>query len=304
MICDIYRMGLLDLRFLRQFMEIAETGSLREAARRLNMTQPPLSQAVKAVEDRLQVNLFDRTVKGMRLTRAGETLRREAETLLPRIDRAVLRVKDVAREVQPLRIGFVSAALNEVLPRLLRSLLAEGKPTPVLQEMTTLGQVAALTNGQLDLGFVHPPVAIPNDIQIVSLGRDRLLAALPADHTLAGKKALSFSEIVDEPFVLFPRDQGPSLYGAIERAAYDAGGTLRIAAEAQRVHSQLALIAGGLGIGLVPSSLARSLQFKGVVYRDLVDAPSLYLELAILSTTVLVREVCAPLLNVDAEAAH
>lgn len=277
-------MGPLDHRFLRQFAAIAEAGSIREAARRLNMTQPPLTQALKAGEERLGVPLFDRRANGMTLTPAGHVLAAEAQRILPRLERAERRVRASARPRPVLRIGFVSAALNEALPRLLRAVLSHGEPTPDLHELTTPEQLDAIACGTLDLGFVHLPIDAADDLHVTSLGRDPLCAALPSSHRLAHARRIGFREIVDEPFVLFPRDQGPSLYAAIERAAVEAGGRLRVVAAARRVHSQLALVAGGLGAGLVTASLTRSMRFEGVSFAKITDTvASLYLELALVA---------------------
>ena len=115
-----------------------------------------------------------------------------------------------------------------------------------------------------------------------SLGRDPLVAALPVDHPLAHSEQITFAQIAGEPFVLFPYEQGPSLMSAIERLAFEQGRTLNVVASAPRVHSQLAIVAGGIGIGLVTASTSKILKFEGIRFVDILDTRErLFMELAI-----------------------
>ena len=111
--------------------------------------------------------------------------------------------------------------------------------------------------------------------------RDPLWAALPENHVLLRNRKVDFADIAHQPFVLFPARQGPSLYAAIERACYAHGAQLTVAAHAPRIHTQLSLVAGGLGVTLVPAT-ARSIRVQGVRYRQIKNLPeSLFLEMAI-----------------------
>ncbi len=277
-------MNSLDHPTLRQFLAVAEAGTLRAAARRLNMSQPPLTARIRLLEDRLGVQLFERSVKGMRLTAAGAALAEDARALLGALARAEARAKAAAGEAQPLRIGFVSAALSAAVPDLLRGLSARNAPTPHLQEMTTPQQLDALEAGALDVGLLHPPARRLDGFESRPLGRDPFWAALPSDHRLARRRALRFAEIAGEPFILFPKAQGPALRETIEALAKDAGATLRVVAEAARAHSQLSLVAGGLGVGLVTRATAAQMTIRGVTVVPLKDtAERLFVELHLLA---------------------
>ena len=268
----------LDHRALSQFLAVADDGTVRGGAAALNISQPPLTQAIKRLEEDLGVELFNRLPKGMALTPAGTALAKEARDILARLERAERLTKRALEEKPAVRIGFVSAALNGALQNLLRGLRDRALE---LTEMTTPQQEAALLTGQLDVGLLHPPVAT-DDLIVRPLERDPLLAAFPNGHRLASMTEVSFEEIAREPFVLFPREQGPSLMGAIERLAFEAGCQLRVAATAPRVHSQLAIVAGGVGIGLVAAGAARSMNFEGVRFASIADTQDrLFLELAI-----------------------
>ncbi len=271
----------LDHRLLRQFLAVVDAGTVRGAAARLNMSQPPLTQAIRRLEENLGMLLFIREAKGMVPTEAGNVLATEARGMLARLQRAERRVQAAGNLQAPIRIGFVSAALNGALASLLRSVIAKQIARPLLHEMTTPEQVAALADGRIDVGLLHPPVDA-EDLAVRSLGRDAFVAALHSEHRLASRTALSFAEIAHEPFVLFPSRQGPSLMAAIERLAFEAGATLDVAASAPRVHSQLAIVAGGLGIGLVTRRTAETIKFDGVVFVPIPDiADRLFMELAL-----------------------
>ena len=274
----------LDHRVLRQFLAVAERGTVRAAARALNMSQPPLTAAIRQLEERLAVQLFERSVAGMALTEAGQELARDAAAILGRLERAEARLREIGGQTQPLRIGFVSAALNAALPALLRGLKAKGQPPPKLSELSTPQQVDALTLGHLDVGLLHPPVAQPADFESRTLGLDPFCAALPADHRLARRTSLRFSDIAQEPLVLFPESQGPDLYRRIRSLVREAGGDFQVAAEAKRLHSQMAIVAGGLGVGLVASQAAANLTFHGVVTVPLTDTKDrLFVELELVA---------------------
>ncbi len=257
--------SVLDHRLLQQFMAVAEAGSVRAGAQSLNISQPPLSQALKRLEDGLGVALFERVPKGMILTPAGKELAQEARDILLRIERAEQQVIAAANPAKPLRIGFVSAALNGALTTCLQKIVNKGLARPELRELTTPAQLEALARGQIDIGLLHPPFDYEG-MATVSMGRDPFVAAVPANWDLAHRKSLSFKDIVGSPLVLFPPEQGPSLMGAIERLAFEAGGALDIAAYAPRVHSQLAIVASGIGVGLVTESMSHTLNYSGVVY--------------------------------------
>lgn len=290
-------MSVLDHRVMRQFLAVAENGTVRTAARTLNMSQPPLTAAIRQLEDRLGVALFERSVKGMALTAAGEALAEEARFVLGWLERAERRVVAIAGHPEPLRIGFVSAALNGPLQSLLRGLKTGAEPVPRITEMTTPEQIDAFRDGHLDAGLLHPPFPPVPGIDSFSLGRDPFWAAIPIRHPLAQRSNLCFADIAKEPFVLFPEAQGPTLHAAIRELVALNGETLEIAAEARRVHSQLALVSGSLGVGLIARSAAMTLTFQGVALIPLEGAEDrLFVELHLMAEPGTLRRLL-PMLN-------
>lgn len=277
---------------LRQFLAVADAGTLRAAAQALNMSQPPLTAAIRQLEDRLGVRLFERSVKGMALTEAGTALAEDARQVFGQLERAETRACALGNVPKRLRIGFVSAALNSALPTLLHGLNRAGRATPRLSEMSTPEQLEALTCGKIDVGLLHPPVPRLAGLAMHSLGMDPFWAAIPANHPLAGNQTLRFRDIAGEPLVLFPRDQGPVLYEKISGLAHKFAGRFNVVAETRRVHSQLAIVSSGLGVGLVTQSTAGTLSVRGVETIPLSDVSNdLYLELGFMCDDALARSL-------------
>ncbi|KIT16558.1 LysR family transcriptional regulator [Jannaschia aquimarina] len=282
----------LDHRLLRQIATVARMGGLRAGAAALNMSQPPLSRTVRELEASLGVSLFERTARGMVPTPAGAVLIEEAEAILAALDRAAARVRRMGAWPRPLRVGFVSAALDAHLPDLLDRIAARGWPAPELVETPTELQARALARGELDLGLLHPPVEMAQGLDAVSLGRDGFLVALPKRDPLADRETIRSADLTGRPLVLFPQAQGPVLHAAITAALAPGGRRLPVAAEAARSHSQLALVAAGVGIGLIGASVARTVTYAGVVLRPWADRPdTITLECAIMGGTALLREL-------------
>ncbi len=275
---------MLEIRQLRQFVAVAEECHFGRAAARLHMAQPPLSQAIQRLEAGLGVTLFERKKRRVSLTAAGRVLLSEAQTVLAGAQRAAERTQQVALgECGRLSIGFVSAALYQILPAALRLFRQQFPGSDIrLRELSTNQQLQALQTGSIDVGFTHPPMPLLEGCEVLSLGRDPLMVALASDHAFAKADVIPFRALAKEPFVLFPQTQGPSLFSAIERACFEVGVTINVVAEATRIHTQLSLVAAGLGVTLVPAS-AHSLQVNGVVYRPVANRPeSFFLELCML----------------------
>jgi DNA-binding transcriptional LysR family regulator len=214
----------VELRHLRYFVAVAEELHFGRAAQRLHISQPPLSQQIRRLEDELGVTLFRRNRRGVALTSAGRLLFASARPLLAdaaRIERVMAEASRSASGI--LRIGFVSSASYELLPAILRSFQAKYASVELaLQEATTAQQVAALLAARMDVGLLRPPVPDPR-LALTSLVEERLFVALPAVHRLAGRSSVPLGELAGEPFVFFPPRVGGSLYDDVLAACRQAG---------------------------------------------------------------------------------
>ena len=263
----------MELRHLRYFVAVAEALSFSRAARALNISQPPLSRQIRALEEELGTALFARTKRSVQLTPAGAALLPEARRLLRDADglRAGAR-RLAAGEVGSLALGFISVAAYNVLPELAPEFRRRHPGVKLtLQEATSDVLLAALRQGELDLGLVLPPVDAPG-LEYAPLVDDALIAALPAGSVHARAKGpIPLASLADEPFVLFPRKVGASLYDAIVGACRRAGFAPRVEQEAIQMQTIVSLVAARMGVALVPASLEH-LRRTGVVYRPLAEA--------------------------------
>ena len=179
-----------------------------------------------------------------------------------------------------LRLGFVSLADYGVLPGLLKAYKAARPGIALaLREMLSPEQAVALTAGELDFGLLLPPVA--GDLEHIVVQRERFLAALPSGHRLARKRGrLAMRELAGEAFVMVPREIAPGLHDVIAALATRAGFAPRVAQEAIQMQTVVSLVSSGLGVAIVPTSVA-NLGRRGVAYRELADVhPRLDLWLA------------------------
>ncbi len=267
---------MFDLRQLRYFVAVAEELSFTRAARRLNLSQPPLSQQVRALEDDLQVRLLDRTRRRVSLTEPGRLFLGEARKILAQAEAARLVATGAAAGYSGrLRLAYPSSlSFHPALPK---SLLRFSKAAPGVQlelsEMYTEEQYDALLAGRIDAGFVR---ALPKSRQLDSelhievLDHEPLLLALPSTHALAGRKRLYLREVAGEDFVTQPRAFSTTMHDTLARLATHGDFHPPIRQEAQQMTSLLALVSAGIGLALVPASLA-AVHLAGVSLVALAD---------------------------------
>ena len=263
----------MELRHLRYFAAVAETLNFGRAAARLSISQPPLSRQIQSLEHELGTPLFTRTTRGVRLTAAGRALIPEARRLLREAAALVEGARHLAEGgVGSLRIGFISTASYNVLPRVLPEFHRRRPGIQLaLQETTSDAQIALLRDYELDVGVLVPPV-VDAGFRYVPLMQEPLLAALPARRRWPRRVPLA--SLAAETFVLFPRQAGVGLYDLIVGFCRSAGFTPRIGQEAVQMPTIVSLVAAGMGVALVPASL-RHMRRTGVVYRALAETSPL-----------------------------
>jgi DNA-binding transcriptional LysR family regulator len=266
-------MDLPELWQLRYFLAVAERLHFGRAAAALHISQPPLSRAIRALETKLGVVLFARSRRRVELTPEGTRLLGEARRIVGQLERTVHEVRGMARgEEGRLRVGFVSLADYGVLPGLLKA-FKSARPgiALALREMLSPEQAAALAAGELDFGLLLPPVSGAGELEHIVVQRERFVAALPASHRLATARGrLAVSALAGEPFVMVPRDIAPGLYDIVTGLAARAGISFNVAQEAIQMQTVVSLVSSGLGVAIVPGSIA-NLGRRGVVYRELAD---------------------------------
>jgi Transcriptional regulator len=246
----------MELRQIRQFVALADTLNFHRAAKRLNMSQPPLSISMQKLEQELEVRLFDRLTRGVALTDAGLAALPHARKIL----RDVELMRDAASAtVNGMRgrlgVGFVGSAVHGLLPKVVSLFRAERPLVELrLREDTSLAILKDLESGELDIGVLRTPVYNIGEMDLEPLYREEMIVVLPPDHPLRDRKTIRLEEIPDETFIGYDRSRLPS-YHALTLAACEAAGFQpRIVEEAAYVQTMIALVESGIGIALAPAT--------------------------------------------------
>ncbi|RKU02417.1 LysR family transcriptional regulator [Burkholderia sp. Nafp2/4-1b] len=268
-----------DLRQWRYFVTVADERHFGRAAERLSMTQPPLSQAIRALEDALGVALFVRTKRSVALTAVGAALLPDVRRLLASADALPPLARRLARgEAGSLSLAFVSTADYGLLPSLLRAFGARYPQVRLqLAEATSDVQIDELVAGRIDAGLVIPPVPPRHaaGLSYLPVVREPLVVAMPASAApdAPEDEPVHLADLAALPLVIFPRRLAPGFYDIITGCYGAAGETPRIGQEAIQMQTIVSLVSAGMGVALVPQSL-RNLRRTGVVYRPLAgNAP-------------------------------
>lgn len=264
---------MMDLRRLRYFLAVVDEMHFGRAAQRLGQAQPALSQQIKRLEAELCVTLFDRARRRAELTEAGRTLAEDARGLLEHADRVAEAARMSDRgEVGTLRLGVVGSAVVGLLPRLMDA-FGERYPQARLElaEMPSgLDHVEAIRQRRIDAGLIRYPPPDAPEVTVEPVLEEPLVAVLPADHRLASRQVIPVGALRDEPFVLWPRWHSPRLYDETFSESGSLGFSPRVTQEANGMLMNLAVVATGAGVSLLPTS-ARALTREGVVLRDLAE---------------------------------
>jgi DNA-binding transcriptional LysR family regulator len=264
------QLPMIELRLWRQFLAVADELHFGRAAQRLNMTQPPLTQAIAQLESLLGQKLFDRTKRSVQLTQVGAALLPDARDLLARARALPLLARATADgQAGQLRLAFVSTVGFSLLPQWVRAFRQQFPKVELeLIEATGDMQLQLLERGEIDAGFMlHSPGFAPQGLERLLIASEPLVLALPAQHALAGAALLPLAKVLAEPMVIFPRRIVPSLYDAIFSLYHAAGRLPQVSQEAIQMQTIVNLVSAGLGVAWVPESV-RQFQRPGVVYRD------------------------------------
>lgn len=258
----------MDMRQLRYFVTVAEELSFRRAAQRLHISQPPLSQHIKALEDGMGVQLFHRNRREVKLTESGQAFLRETRILLDQMQTAVnAAVRAGKSDVGVLRIGLATSALFHLVPQV--KLLIEARfPDATLSwvDMASVDQVKAVSLGLLDLGIVHAR-SDRVEVQRQLIYREPLVAVLPSHHRFAQQAGFRLAMLADEPMVALRRDCGPAIYDSIVACCHEAGFSPEIKHIARSPLTIFQMVRLGLGVSIAPASYANT-GFAGVVFRE------------------------------------
>ncbi|MBD3887037.1 LysR family transcriptional regulator [Phormidium tenue FACHB-886] len=261
----------MELRQLQYFLAVAEALSFSQAARQLNMAQPPLTRQIRQLEQELGVQLFDRNSRRVELTEVGRVFVEEARRILEQVEQSIKVTQRASRgEVGRLVIAFEGSSAYDVIPASLKA-YRERFPDVELMVlgMTTEQQVEALQNDQIQVGFVVPPLQHHvEDLVVETVLEEPLILALPAAHPLAAQSKVKVRSLTNEAFILGQRNSGCGWYDQVIAMCRRAEFSPRVAQEVNEMQVLLGLVAAGLGVAIL-SGAAKQFQRSGVVYREL-----------------------------------
>ena len=250
----------MELRHLRYFVAVAETGHFTRAAEQLGISQPPLSQQIQRLEHEIGTPLLKRLTRGVELTEAGKVLYDEALNIIKLTDAALERTRSVARGMNgTLRIGFAtSTAFNPQVFSLLHR-FRDKYPGMVMepQEKDMAGLMTALGEGALDVAFIRLPCERSKAFSFKVRDIEEMMVALPKTHPLSQGKDVRLAALRHDALITFPRDLSPGLYDAVTTACEEAGFSPRYGQQCPQITSSLSMVATGFGYALVPASLGK-----------------------------------------------
>jgi len=268
---------MIEVREARYFLAVAQTLHFGRAAELLGMSQPPLSQAILQLERRLGARLLDRSKRKVELTETGRAFAAECRRLVA----AAQHAQDVATQAEAgltgtLRIGVVTSALGEPLLSTIQA-FQRHRPqvqTRVLEVDTPAGQQGLLQH-DIDVAVVRLSAPV-RDLRTQPWRRDSFIVALPAGHPAAtGTAPVDLARFAAEPWVWLRRDISPDYHDRLMATCHNAGFTPDVRHVANSIATQLAMVACGLGVTLVPNVAVRSALPPTVTYRPLTNRAEL-----------------------------
>ncbi|WP_317202351.1 LysR family transcriptional regulator [Janthinobacterium sp.] len=263
----------LDTHGLQMFVAVALCLNFRQAAQQLHMTQPPLSRAIKALEARLGVRLFERDTRGVALTPAAVHLLPQARQILALLDRAEASMA-AARAPAGLRLGLTSsveAGMFRPFTAALGEALGAGGPELTFAPSPRL--VAAVRAGRLDAAVIALPCQ-SFELELEVLGRQALMLALPSGHRLARRRSVALAELNGEAVYWFERARQPAFFDHCHAVFRRHGFAPAFLREPLDHHVLLSDIASGKGVALLAASFT-ALRLNGVCYRKLAQGEEL-----------------------------
>jgi DNA-binding transcriptional LysR family regulator len=246
----------MELRHFRYVIAVADTLHFGHAAARLHISQPPLSQQIRQLEEELGVTLFHRTKRQVQLTEAGKMFVQDARLILAQAEhvaKLAMRLSD--GEVGQLTIGVAGAADAPIFIDILRLFDKRHPHIRVrVRNMSTAQQALALQEGRLHVGFLVPPLD-DSGLTLETVTQQPIVIALPTKHPLAARTHVPLKALADESHIMFARDVAPRFFDAIVGACREAGFGLNVVHEVDNLYTACALVAAGLGVCFVPAGI-------------------------------------------------
>lgn len=268
---------LMDIRQMRYLVALAEELNFTRAAARCHVSQPPLSRAIRALEEEVGARLFIRDQHHVAITPAGESLLIDATKALALLEEGAKRARRIELGMTgTLAIGFGGSTVYSLLPALVRR-FRKTVPDVAIQfkAMSVLRQIDALRDGEIDIGLVRLPI-FDESIDTLFVHSEPLIVALPIGHSLLDHSGpVTIGDLSSSRFVTYEPTRGFHVYADLQELCRLAGFKPEIVYQAATTEAVIGIVACGEGVAIVSAS-AEHLRMRGVAYRplDFGDAPS------------------------------
>lgn len=263
----------IEIRHLRYFLRVADELHFGRAAEALGVSQAPLSQQIRQLEERIGVRLFDRNTRNVRLTPAGRVFAGKADTIMNAVDDAIDETRMAGGLGSGvLRIGAMSSAVHSILPQ---AIVSFGKKYPSarlnMYLHTTEGQLELLTSRHIDIALLRPP-RIVSGLEMREIYREGFVALVHETSPLADLESLAIKDLKNEPFIGFTGIRGVGYQDIVDRRCREVGFSPKVSQRVSHTIGIVTLVAAGLGVGVVPAWVVNE-PVRGVLYRKLAELP-------------------------------
>jgi DNA-binding transcriptional LysR family regulator len=248
----------MELRQLRYFVAVGEEQHYGRAAQRLRVAQPALSRQIQNLEEEIDFELFERLPRGVKINAAGKLFLEDARRILQELNDATATAKRIGRGLAgTLKLGYVqSLSWHGIIPESLRHFRKQ-RPDAELQlkPLSSPEQIAAVQSGGLDAGFIYSMGKVARDLGQLQVGLVTLVLAIPAGHALTKRKKLRLKDLIDAPFILFPRRASPIFFDHLMAECARCGlKAPRVVQESADESIMLSMVACGIGVAIVSSA--------------------------------------------------
>ncbi len=253
----------IELRHYRYFLAVAEELHFRKAAEKLFISQPGLSTQIRQMEEILGVALFVRDKKKVKLTAAGEFLKKEAEYILNHLNQSIKQTTLIGSgALGEIRIGFLGSAMQNVVPDLLVGLQHKYPQIHTsLEELSNQAQLNLLLKDKLDLGFVRVG-RVPVGLSSTSVFVDTFSLVVPEDHALENENFKGMAQVKDENFILFSKEYSPQYFDTVMSICEDAGFIPKVHHKSVHALTIFRLVEKGMGVAIIPTALTKGFGMK------------------------------------------
>ncbi|MEB9914835.1 LysR substrate-binding domain-containing protein (plasmid) [Bacillus cereus] len=257
----------MELRHIRYFLALAEELNFSRAAEKLHIAQPPLSKQIRELEEEIGAKLFNRTKRHVELTSAGKVFLSKAYQILDQVEQACISTRLTSTGTEgEIVIGF-SGVVQDLIPNIIKYRERYPEVGIVLQQLSTPNQVKALNEKRIDIGIVAAPVN-SNKIHVRPIKKMCLKAIIPEKHSLAFKPSIYIHDLEKEPFIMATKSAAPYYYDTFMNLFQNKGFAPNIAIQANDLQTVSALVANGMGVALLPSSIH---SLSGLILRKVED---------------------------------